>query len=267
MNNDYRVRNPDFLTEVIKEMNKDERIMMAQGINLAYGKDVVASAGHFITNARGYTRGIGLKLNELPETKSYITHPHGSCAIIKTKIMRYRPYIFIPHYFGYNDIGELGLYMWSYGFRSVFYPVVVGEHRSASTFRSFSELRAYLRIRNELWMYREFLKDSLQPYMLPTFTTHILALSYRPLQGRKGALFTKSVIDGLRRRVLLRSGPFYPLIIILRPLWSFIMSFPDAIKRKFLVKYVWSIEDAITRLTITDDTLKNADKPFLVRLN
>ena len=267
INNDYKIRNPDFLIDIIREMDKDEKVVMAQGINLSYGKDVIASAGHFITNARGYPRGIGLRLNELPEVKSYISHPHGSCAIIKTRIIKYRPYIFIPHYFGYNEIAELGLYMWSHGFKSVFYPVVVGEHRSSSTFRSFSELRAYLRIRNELWMYREFSVDSLMLYLIPMFITHASTLMYRPLQGRRGALFTKAVIDGLRRKTLLTPGPMYPLIIVLKPFQSFVMSFPGAIRRKFLLKYVWGIEDDIAKLTITDDMLKSTNKPFLIRLS
>ena len=32
-------------------------------------------------------------------------------------------------------------------------------------------------------------------------------------------------------------------------------------------KYVWAIEDIITRLTIIDDMLKSSGKPFLIRLN
>ncbi len=267
MNNDYRIKNPDFLTEIVEYMERDRDVALAQGIDLSYGKDIIFSAGHFITNARGYPRGIGLKLNELPEVESLISHPHGSFIIIKVKpVLLHRPYVLIPHYFGYNEVVELGLSMWSFGYKNMFYPVVVGEHRSGSTFKKFSELRAYLRIRNELWMYREFADKFLSPKLIPSFSAHVLTIPYRPLQGRRGSLFTRAVIDGLTKKILVKRGPYNPLIIMFNLRDSFIMSLPGAIKRNALKKYVNEIEDRITRLTVTREMLKQSCCPFLLKL-
>jgi GT2 family glycosyltransferase len=267
INNDYRIKNPDFLRDIVRLMERDKDVALSQGINLSFNKDIIASAGQFITNSRDYPRGIGLKLNELPEIPSYISHPHGSCIIIRVKaVLKHRPYVLIPSYFGYNEVAELGLSMWSLGYKSMFYPVLVGEHRSSSTFRSFSELRAYLRIRNELWMYREFLSKPLNIYLAPSFSTHVLAIPYRPLQGKKGSLFTRAVVDGFRMPMPIRQGSFYPLILILKLWESIIMGMPGAVKRWAFVRYVWEIEDRITRLTVTREMLKQSAYPFLIKL-
>jgi GT2 family glycosyltransferase len=266
MNNDYRIRNQDFLREIIKAMEGERAIALAQGINLG-SSGVVQSAGQFVTTMGGVPRFSGSRLDEVPEAKSYITHPQGSCFIIRPRIvMKLTNAVFDVGYFAYFEVAELGLRLWRIGLRSAAYPVVVGEHHSASTFRRMIPIRQYLRLRNELINYRRHFIGRLRIMGLPLYLSLVSSIIYRPLQGDRGRLLTRGVLDGLVRRLEFTGGLAYPLVLVLGP-EVVTQAFPGGIRKWAFRDVSDKIQYRVRELTLGLGDLRRSRYPYLVFLD
>jgi len=276
LNNDYKITNPDFVKELLKHMDSEPSVAVAQGINLIYGTSFVESAGSFITNTPiGSWRFHGMRLNEVPDLPSYVSYADGACLMVKLKpIILLQGYIFNPYLFAYFEDVELSFKSWSLGLKVSAYPVVVGEHLGSATHKRASILKRYLLTRNEHIILRSYFSGKARIILLPKYINSFTSLLYRCLYGEKGRLITRGIIDGLlfQKRLKIKqessySGQFYPLIFNVNIREWIFHSMPAGFRRTILRRFTIELEHIISRMTVDREMLKKSTQPFILKLN
>jgi len=265
MNNDFIVTNPDAVKDVIKFLECREDIVLAQGINLLPGGKFVDSVGGFIdVFLNVILRYSGLRLNECPNESSYVSYISGAFLIVKpAKVLSVRNYIFNPKLFSYWEETELALCMWSYGYKSIAFPVVIGIHASSLSFKKFKFLKYYLSNRNRC-MIRGVLHKDIKTIALFRTVGDILSMTYTSfLKSRRLRLiWTRALIDGLRKCLDCSMGPYRPLMIAPKDLKTYVINAaPIAIRRRMLRNFNYF--ERIGFLTVDDECLRNSFRPFL----
>lgn len=264
MNNDYIVKNRDFLKVALKYMESRKDVVIAQGVNLQANGRRIESAGFFRdVMLYGAGRCNELKLSECPEKPSYVSFVSGCLMIIKIKpVIGTRGCLFKKEFFMLWEDVELALNMWSHGLKTVAIPEVVGIHMSSATVKKVAPLAWYTYTRNKLLVY----KGALDPYIRSRyFYTAILfeisLLLLRMRQGVKGKIATRGFADAIFAKEITKvsKGPYEPLIIAPKT-WMGILSYlPAPLKR---VEYF----EKLATLTVNDEMLKNCFRPFIIKV-
>jgi GT2 family glycosyltransferase len=263
MNNDYVVRNEDFLRDMVSFLEGRENILLANGYNLEEDGRRVGNAGAFIDSfADVILRYSGHKISECPKDPSYVTYAPGECFIARVRpILELRRHIFSPKIFGYWDETELALSLWTYGFRSVTIPMEVGIHYGSKSFSKFSNLAQYLFVRNKHAIIKSYFRGRLKIYSRPATFNFLLTFPRRPFQDTKGKILTRAFFDSYK--IFFSSfGKFNPAIIVPKKISlyvKYVLPFPRRIFQRLLEK--------ISLMTISDEELKSSPIPFAIPVN
>jgi len=265
MNNDFIVTNPDAVKEAVKFMERREDVALAQGINLLPGGKFVDSAGGFIdVFLNVILRCGGLRLDECPNDSSYVSYVSGAFLIVKpAKVLSVRNHIFNPRLFSYWDETELALCMWSYGYKSIALPVVIGIHALSLSFKKFKLLSYYLFNRNRC-MIRGLLRKDVKAMVLFGALGDVLSMTYMPFlkSGRLGFIWTRALVDGLRKRLDCCMGPYRPLMIAPKDLKTYIVNaMPVVVRRRMLRSFNYF--ERIRTFTVDEECLRSSFRPFL----
>lgn len=256
MNNDYIIRNGDFLREHVGLLEARGSILLASGYNLQEDGIHVSNFGFFINSFTDtIPRYYNFRASECPAKASYITYASGECFTVKVKpILMLRGEIFHPEIFAYWDESELALSLWSYGFRSVAIPVEVGIHYGSMSFSRFLSLALYLSTRNRYSILRSYFRGRLRIYSKPAIYRFLLTT---PLQATRRNLM-RAFIDSYKIH-LPSYGGFSPAIIIPKKFSTYVKHstpFPRRAYRNLFRK--------ISTMTIGDYELKSSPIPFAI---
>ncbi|MEM3871831.1 MAG: glycosyltransferase family 2 protein [Nitrososphaeria archaeon] len=263
VNNDYIIKNKDFVREHVCFLEAQKNILLANGYNLQEDGVHISNFGFFIDSFTDIIpRYYNFKVSEYPAKVSYITYASGECFVAKIKpILKLRKNIFSPKIFAYWDESELALNLWSYGFRSAALPTEVGIHYGSKSFSKFSNLGLYLATRNRHAIIKSYFRGKLKIYSKPATYRFLLTIPTRPLQATKGKILAKAFFDS--HKIIFHSfGKFYPAIIVPKKFSTYIKHatpFPRRVYEELFNK--------ISLMTIGDRELKSSPIPFAIPVN
>ncbi len=137
LNNDIKAE-PNFLNELITEMEKDSSIGMCQGkVFLMDNPKNLDSIGTYFTSA-GFLRHIGLKEEDRGQydQKREIFSPKGVCIVINRNLFE-KIEGFDNDFFVYFEESDLAWKVWLAGYRVLYIPQSVIYHKVAATSLTF----------------------------------------------------------------------------------------------------------------------------------
>lgn len=142
LNNDTIV-DPNFISEMIKVLQKDSEIAICQSLLLK--KDgAVDSSGDFIDNlGRAYSN------HQVPTEVSYILSPKAASMIIRKKIFLDLEGFDEDYFASFEDV-ELGWKSWLWGYKSVIVPSSIVYHYRGKTVRTISDEIAFHGVKNSI---------------------------------------------------------------------------------------------------------------------
>jgi len=268
MNNDYVVINEESLDQLIKSIEKRPDVCVVQGINI-YPDGLIEDCGFFYDSFLNIIpRWRGIRYSEYPEKPSYITYASFAFALLKLKqcppLLR-RKGILDPRFFGYYDDADVQLYLWTYGYKSLALPILVGMHYETQTFKHMDILRSYLSIRNKTIILNTYWRHYLFRYKVVLIFRHIISNIYKAVLNRRE--YFRGLYDAfsVNRKIFL--GPYNPLILVARGVRKhFEEVMPDAIIWNLLINLDKNREmyKEFSLRFIKDEDLKASAYPFIV---
>jgi len=263
MNNDYVIKNGDFLMEHVRFLDGRRSVLLANGYNLQEDGLHISNFGFFIDSFTDIiSRYCNFRVSECPNKPSYITYASGECFTAKVKpILKLRKSIFHPRIFAYWDESELALNLWSHGFRSIALPTEVGVHYSSKSFSSFPSLSLYLTTRNRHTIIKNYFRGKLEACSKPATLRFLLTLPMRLLQQSKGKILVKAFFDS-HKITLPTFGSFNPAIIVPKKFSTYIKHatpFPRKVYKELF--------NRISLMTVGDEELKSSPIPFAIPVN
>jgi GT2 family glycosyltransferase len=152
LNNDA-VAEPDWIAEMVEEMEADPRVGMVASKILVSGRvGVIDKVGHGIYwDGQNRGRGSGDQDHGQFDTEREILWPDG-CAALYRKEMLDEIGGFDEDFFAYADDAELGLRARSAGWLARFAPRAVVHHRRGATLGKWNPDRIRLIERNRVWL-------------------------------------------------------------------------------------------------------------------
>jgi GT2 family glycosyltransferase len=266
MNNDYVVINEEALDQLVKLAEDRADVCVVQGINI-YPDGLIEDCGFFYDSFLNVIpRWRGIRYSEYPEKPTYVTYASFAFALLKLKrcppLLR-RKWILDPRFFGYYDDADVQLYLWTYGFKSLALPILVGIHYETRTFRHMDVLRSYISLRNMIVVLNTYWKHHLSSYRAALMFRHIVSNSYKAILHR--VEYFRGLYDALSARRKLALGPYYPLIFIVKTVKKYIEELaPDAIKWHLLFGKNKELYEELSRKFVQDIDLESSVYPYLV---
>ncbi|RLE99171.1 MAG: hypothetical protein DRJ59_08195, partial [Thermoprotei archaeon] len=136
--NDDCILVPEALQDLVKSAEKDEKIGVMQGVMCIYRNaplEIVQCSGFFMDFLGiPIPRFAGSKLDEIPETYSYVSYISGACMLIRRQALKcVHGKMFSEELFAYHEDAELCMRLWTHGWKSVALPVLASYHREHTT--------------------------------------------------------------------------------------------------------------------------------------
>lgn len=268
MNNDFIVKNEQFLRSIVKYLDARKDIAIAQGITLDADGKRIESAGVFQdVMLQQMKRCSGLKPSECPEKLSYATFALGALMVVKIKpVLEIRGCLFKREHFILWEETELALNMWSHGFKTIAVPEISGIHMGSATTKKVMPLAWYAGKRNRYLVYRKTLSPYLRSRYLYLLIAFEIANFYlRIFQGDRGRIASRGVVDGIMARELTRvkRGTYEPLLLAPK-VWQAIHNLTLSASKNLAMKYGYL--SRLVTLTVDDEKLRSSPTPFLVKV-
>jgi len=142
LNNDTTVT-PSWLSELVKAMDEDKTVIMAQSL-LLHPDGTVDSSGDFVDSlGRAYSS------HDIPKKSRYILSPRAACMIV-TKDAFLELGGFDESYFASFEDVELGWKSWLWGYKVVVVPKSIVYHTGAQTLGQMSETISFHGVKNSI---------------------------------------------------------------------------------------------------------------------
>ncbi|MFP3190373.1 MAG: glycosyltransferase family 2 protein [Thermoproteota archaeon] len=266
MNNDYVVINEEALDQLIKSIKNKANICVAQGINI-YPNNLIEDCGFFYNSFLSVIpRWRNIRYSEYPEKPSYVTYASFAFALLKLKRcppLLHRKWILDPKFFGYYDDADIQLYLWTYGFKSLALPILVGIHYESETFKRMSILRSYLSTRNMVIILNTYWRYYLSSYRAVLMIRHFISNLYKAVLNRTE--YFRGLYDSFHMKRKLILGPYYPLIFVVKSMKRYFKEFmPDAIRWNLIINRNRGIYEEFSRKFVQDNDLKLSTYPYLI---
>ena len=153
---------PDYISELVKAMEADEKIGVAQGLMLMPDKQTISSLGnatHFL--GFGYCRGYNYKYEDyksaIGNRQSAIFYPSGTSMFFRREALE-RIGLMDEEYWMYNEDQEIGWRVWLAGYKCVLAPKAV----------MYSDYQFKRSMAKVYWMDRNRIISLLICFKLPT---------------------------------------------------------------------------------------------------
>ncbi len=268
MNNDFIVKNEQFLRSIVKYLDARKDTAIAQGITLQADGKRIESAGVFLdVMLQRIGRCSNLKPGECPEKLSYTTFAIGALMVVKIKpVLEIRGCLFKREHFILWEETELALNMWSHGFKTIAVPEISGIHMGSVTVKKVAPLTWYAGKRNMYLVYRKTLSPYLRSrYLYLLIAFEIASFYLRIFQGERGRIASRGVVDGIMARELTRikRGIYEPLLLAPKD-WQAIHNLVLSASKNLAGKYGYL--SRLVMLTVDDEKLRSSPRPFLVKV-
>ena len=265
-NNDYVVINEEALDQLVKFVENRADVCVAQGINI-YPDGLIEDCGFFYDSFLNVIpRWRGIPHSEYPEKLTYITYASFAFALLKLKrcppLLR-RKWILDPRFFGYYDDADVQLYLWTYGFKSLALPLLIGIHYESRTFKHTNTLRNYVSLRNMIIVLNTYWKHYLSSYRAAFMFRHVISNLYKTILNRTE--YFRGLYDALSTRRKLSLGPYYPLILVVKAVRKYIEELaPDAIKWSLFFNMNKELYGELSQRFVQNADLKISTYPYLI---
>ncbi len=152
LNNDTEV-DPDFVGELIKAMDEDEKIFSASSKMISYKeRDIMDDAGDtYNTLGWGAQRGVGQSVDKYTKKKNVFTACAGAAIYRKSILDKIGG--FDPMHFAYLEDIDLGYRARIQGYRNVYCPTALVYHIGSATSGSrYNDFKVKLAARNNIYL-------------------------------------------------------------------------------------------------------------------
>lgn len=197
LNNDTEPE-ADWLRELFFAMNKDNSIGICASKLIAYGKNVIDSAGDgFSRTLKGFKRGEGEVINKF-EKQEYVFGACAGAALYRKKMLDEIGF-FDEDFFLIHEDTDLNFRAQLYGWKVLYVPTAIVYHKVRSSIGKMSDLAIYYTLRNS-----EFVRIKNIPFgvfirCLPEFMIGVLTeFFYFAIKHKRLRLYFKAKMDAIK---------------------------------------------------------------------